>query len=83
LGRAGASAGVPTKGSSAIDVAQPPSASADSAATANALVFRPAVIRSKVPTCMSRWYEPCSDKTSASRIYPQSFKPLSLETIKA
>jgi hypothetical protein len=50
FGRAGASAGVPTIGKSAIDVEQPPSASADSnSAAANTPLFRSTRIRLKIP----------------------------------
>jgi hypothetical protein len=75
---------VPTNGISAIDVAQPPSASADSksAAAATALMCRSIAMPDGSPH-LSRWYEPCSGKTSNSSNRAQAFKPLSPETINA
>jgi hypothetical protein len=60
FGRAGASAGVPTNGISAIDVAQPPSASAESNSTpaATALVFRSTDISPEVSTSLNRTLQP-------------------------
>src|ERR1700682_1490055 len=58
---------MPTNGKSAIDIEQPPSASADtsSAPKTSALFLRSADMPEEVPF---RWYEPCSDKRSSSSI---------------
>jgi hypothetical protein len=73
---------VPTSGKSAIEVEQPPSASAatSTAPKANALLFRSIDIRPEIP---DRWYEPCSDTTIRSSGLAAALKSLSPETIKA
>jgi hypothetical protein len=81
---------VPTSGISAIDVEQPPSANADSnnAAIANALICRSTDIPTGNPTPLAKacWQKPAGMSLAATKrrqISPQSFKPLSPETIKA
>jgi hypothetical protein len=64
LGRAGASAGVPTSGKSAIDIEQPPTAIVDSsnAATATTLFIRYAdILRPEIPTSPIRAFAPPGD----------------------
>jgi hypothetical protein len=79
-------------GISAIDVEQPPSASADSssASAANAHIFRstdirPEVIRPEVPTSLVRalQYKSCNHENFNPSNLAAAFKPLSPETIKA
>lgn len=66
FGRAGASAGTPTNGKSAIDIEQPPSASADNISTprANVLFFRSTRISPEVPCRRSK-------RTTAWRLFHQ------------
>jgi hypothetical protein len=76
-------AGVPTNGKSAIDVAQPPSASADarSAAKANSLFFRFPDIRPGSPHIAD--VNLAAPRRLSHQPLRQTLKPLLPETIKA